>query len=152
MELKDKILKYALQNAVKFDGKASAGAVIGKVLAEDPKLKSNMKEIAKEVNSIIKDISSLSVEEQTKRLHEIAPDLLEKKEKKERNIFEFLGFNESDKITTAFPPGPEKYPHIGHAKSCLLNYLLAKQYNGRFILRFEDTNPKTVKKEYYDAM
>ena len=146
------IRKYALQNAVKFNGKANPGAVIGKIIAERPELKSDMKKIAKKVNEIIKKVNSLSPEEQKKELQEKAPELLEKKKEKERNIFEFLGFKETDKVNTAFPPGPEKYPHIGHAKALLLNYMLAKQYNGKFILRFEDTNPTLVKKEFYDIM
>jgi len=45
----DLILKYALQNAVKFKGKAHIGAVIGKVLAENPKLKKDMKKVSKEI-------------------------------------------------------------------------------------------------------
>ena len=48
--------------------------------------------------------------------------------------------------------GPEKYPHIGHAKALLANYELAKQHNGKFVLRFEDTNPRLVKKEFYKIM
>ena len=51
-ELEDTITKYALQNAVKFKGKANPGAVIGKVFAENPHLKENSKELAKEVSKI----------------------------------------------------------------------------------------------------
>ncbi|MBU0628736.1 MAG: glutamate--tRNA ligase [Nanoarchaeota archaeon] len=146
------IRKYALQNAVKFNGKANPGAVIGKIIAEKPELKKDMKSVAKKVNEIIKEIGKLSVNQQRKELEETAPELLEKKKEKKRNLFKFLGYKENDKVNTAFPPGPEKYPHIGHAKALLLNYMLARQYNGKFILRFEDTNPKLVKKEFYDIM
>jgi glutamyl-tRNA synthetase len=146
------IRKYALQNALKFKGKANPGAIIGKVFAEDPSMKKKAKELSQKINSIVKEVNSLSLENQKKELEKLAPELLEKKEKEERNIFAFLGYKDSDKINTAFPPGPEKYPHIGHAKACLLNYLLAKQYKGKFILRFEDTNPKLVKKEFYEIM
>ena len=146
------IKKYVLQNAIKFNGKANPGSIIGKLFAEDPELKKQAGELSKKIQDIVKEVNTLGLEEQTKQLQVLAPELLEKKEKEERNIFKFLGYKDSDVINTAFPPGPEKYPHIGHAKACLINYLLAKQYNGKFILRFEDTNPKLVKKEFYDIM
>ncbi len=152
MDMDQTIRKYALQNAIKFKGKANPGAIIGKIFAENPENKKQAKEISQKIQEVLKEIHQLSVEEQTEQLQNLAPELLEKKEKEERNIFAFLGFDDNQNVTTAFPPGPEKYPHIGHAKACLLNFLLAKQYNGKFILRFEDTNPATVKKEYYDIM
>jgi len=145
----DLIRKYVLQNAIRYNGKANPGAIIGKVFGEKPELKEKGKEVSQKINEIVNEVNSLSVEEQTEELKKLAPELLEKK-KEERDIFAFL--NLTGKVNTAFPPGPEKYPHIGHAKAILLNYMLAKQTKGRFILRFEDTNPSTVKKEYYEAM
>ena len=107
--LKTTIRKYALQNAIKYKGKANPGAVIGKVLAENPNLREKAKEIGKEIIKIIKEVNKLSVEKQEKKLQETAPELLdEKKEFKERDIFEFLGIREGQKIVTAFPPEPSK--------------------------------------------
>ena len=149
-DLKTIITKYALQNAVKYKGKANAGAVIGKVFAECPELKEKAKEISKEIVKIITDINKFSLDKQEKNLLDIAPELLEKKEEsKEKDIFEFLEIREGQNVVTAFPPEPSKYPHIGHAKAIIINYELAKRYNGTFILRFEDTNPELVEEDFY---
>ena len=148
--IKEKAKIYALQNAVKYGGKANNNAVFGKILGEHPELKESIKEFGKALSKIIKEVNSLSLETQKKHLENSEEQPITKKEdKSSRNIFEFMDIREGQKVITAFPPEPSKYPHIGHAKAVKLNYELAKKYNGRFIIRFEDTNPKLAKGEFY---
>lgn len=56
------------------------------------------------------------------------------------------------KVITRFPPEPNGYLHIGHLQSIWLNYRLAKVYAGKFILRFDDTNPSTAQSDFYQSI
>jgi len=78
-------------------------------------------------------------------------------ERKERNFIEIeidkdLAEGRYTHVQTRFPPEPNGYLHIGHAKSILLNYGLAQEYGGKFNLRYDDTNPTKEKWEFVESI
>ncbi len=70
----------------------------------------------------------------------------------EQEIDKDLAEGVYDTVCTRFPPEPNGYLHIGHAKSIILNYGLAKEYGGKFNMRFDDTNPTKEKSEFVESI
>jgi len=146
------ILKYALHNAIKFKGKASPRAVLGKILAVKPELKKDMKFLTKAIDQAIKEINNLPLEKQIEELKKIAPELLEEKPKKEEKRLPELKNAQKGKVIMRFEPSPSGPLHIGHAITLGLNALYCKKYNGKLILRIADTNPENIDVESYDMI
>ena len=152
-ELKKEIRKNALQNAFEHGGETRDKIVLGKILGTKPELRTKVKEISKEISEIVAAVNQLSNEQQEKEINENFPEILAPKEKiKEREGLPELKDAVQGKVVTRFPPEPNGYPHIGHAKAAIINSEYAKMYGGKFILRMDDTNPEAERMEYHAAI
>ncbi len=150
-EIKQTARKYALQNAVSFEGTAQLKAVMGKVIASFRKEGIHPKEIIPIVKTVVNEVNSMKVSDQRNTLEAIAPELLEKKKQERDFSLPDLPQAEQGKVITRFPPEPNGYLHIGHAKAAIVDFEYAKKYDGQFILRFDDTNPLKDEREFYEA-
>ncbi|MEM2245369.1 MAG: glutamate--tRNA ligase [Thermofilum sp.] len=149
--------KHALANAVKFGGVARVDAVVSKVFAEVPELRKQARDVVKVVQEVVEEVNAMSREDQERLLAEIWPDAFKVEKKREEKrlpplprVEELGGF-----VVTRFAPNPDFALHLGSARPAVLSFYYAKRmYRGKFILRFEDTDPKTKRPmpEAYDAI
>jgi glutamyl-tRNA synthetase len=150
MKLKDIVLQYALQNAVFYKGKANASAVLGKVISHSPEARTRVNEVRMMVEQAVNEINHLSLAEQAKKLEDIAPELLEKQEKKQEGLSGLEGAEEG-KVTTRFAPSPTGPLSIGQfMRAVFLSHYYARRYKGKFILRIEDTDAKKIEANAYE--
>ena len=136
---------------MQFSGKANPRAVVGKVISILSKEGISPKDIIPIVESVVKEVNKIPLDKQTSELQRLAPQLLVK-EKKERDFsLPDLPNAVKGNVVTRFPPEPNGFLHIGHAKASIVDFEYAKKYDGKFILRFDDTNPENAELKFYDA-
>jgi len=149
-KLRETVLKYTVENAMKY-GKANPNAVMKKVMKEHPELRPKAKEVLQVVRETVKEINSMD----ENKLKELAKELgvtERETEKEEEKSLKPLPKAEKGRVRLRFAPNPSGPLHLGHARAAVLNDEYAKMYDGTFILRLEDTDPKRVLPEAYDMI
>ncbi len=151
MDLEEKIRKHALKNAFQHNGKADIGAVIGKILSENPELRKETTDVATRTAVIVKEINSLQPEEIRKIIMEHYPELLVKEKRTQEHRLPDLK-NVRGKVVMRMAPSPSGPLHIGHSRMAILNDEYVKRYGGSLILRIEDTNPENIDPIAYEQI
>ena len=153
--LREFIRKAALQNALHHGGKAQQGPIIGKLLGEHANLRAKVKELTSLVNVALAEINSMAPEEQRRIAEEKWPEMLKKEKiEEEKKLPPLPNAAKYSKIVTRFSPNPDCVLHLGSARAIILSHDYARLYRGKFILRFEDTDPKVKRPslEFYDRI
>ncbi len=133
------IWKHVVLNAKKY-GKPNEKAVIGKILAENPELRKNAKEVLERIRQVIAEFEKLSEAEKEELFSRYTE---EKKEVRKGYQLPPLPNAEKGKVVMRFAPNPNGPPTLGSARGIIMNSEYAKMYDGKFILRFDDTDPRT---------
>jgi len=155
VELREFVRKIALLNAIRHDGKAQAGPVVGKVLGEKAQYRTRAKELSALINAVIKEVNGLHIAEQTRIVEEKWPEaLLKEKVEEAKHLPPLPNAANYSQIVTRFSPNPDCVLHLGSARAIVLSHEYARIYKGKFVLRFEDTDPKTKRPvlEFYDRI
>jgi glutamyl-tRNA synthetase len=136
--------KYALQNALEYDGQGQVGSVMGRVMGENPDLRSQAKQLTAFISSQVQEANALAAEKGLDHIRSIleseSPDALEKKTKERREGLPPLPNAEHGKVVLRFAPNPNGPLSLGHARGVVINTEYAKMYDGDVILRFDDTD------------
>ncbi len=153
-DLSHVIRKYALKNAAEH-GSARESTVLAKVLSVDPSLKKNMKTLAMQVASVVKEINAMDKDSLQRAYAEYEDEFekahSEKAAKSAEHSFYVEGAVEGS-FKTRFAPEPSGYMHIGHAKAAFIEKELARIYKGSVSLYFDDTNPAKERQEFVDSL
>ncbi len=143
-DIKGKLLELAKIEAAQY-GEAKAKSVIGKAMGKYPEFRTQAKELMSIIVDVIDEANSIDA----KDLKSYIP----KKKKQEKvETRELSPLNKSENVVLRFAPGPSGPLHLGHTRALALNNYYKKRYNGKLILRLEDTNPNAIDSEAYELI
>jgi len=150
-DVKKAVLRWALANAAEHKGQASSKAVLGKILGELPGWKSKIAELSIIVDQTVDEVNRMSHEEQQLQIKRVGT--IEKPKSEEKHgLLDLPNLDKYNKVVTRFAPNPNGALHMGHLRAALLSHEYARRYKGKFILRFEDTNPENAMLEMYELI
>ncbi len=139
-KVRESAVKYAVFNASQYGGKANPGSVMGRIFAEYPEAKANAKDVQRLIMGVVADVNSWPVEKILETVKQW-PELFEAKKAEEKKTLPPLkNVDKWPMVKVRFAPNPDGPLHLGSAESIIFSDEYAKQYNGHFILRFEDTS------------
>jgi glutamyl-tRNA synthetase len=127
-------------------GGARSKSVIGKAMGKHPELRSSAQEVMQVIDEVIDEVNKMD----PKDLEPYAP--LKKKKQEKAKPRELPPLNKTDKVVLRFAPGPSGPLHLGHTRALALNNYYKKRYDGKLVLRLEDTNPNAIDEKAYDLI
>ena len=140
------VRKYALQNAVEYDGSGQAGSVLGRLLSEMKELRPKARELRGLVQLLVDEANEIAsvdgVDAVRKLLEETNPEALHREKQQKRVGLPELPNSIKGEVTLRFAPNPNGPLSLGHSRGVVINSELAKINGGRVVLRFDDTDTK----------
>ena len=147
--VEDVVYKETMVNAYKY-GSADSKIVMKKIMSGYPDLRKKAQEIQLILARILAEVNNMPEADIKQIVEEKYPESIVE-EVKERDYLPEIVNAERGKVKVRYPPEPSKHPHIGQMLSFCINHLIAERYEGKTVLRFDDTNPDKVKAEFYDS-
>ena len=135
--MEEVILKHSLINAIEHNGKAEIQSVLGRIIAEDPRMRKKIRNIAPEIKKTVDEINSLTLDEQKKQLDGLGVRI--KKKEVVETLLPELPNAVKGKVMMRLAPFPSGPLHIGNARMVVLNDEYAKRYKGKLFLIIDDT-------------
>jgi len=146
----DIVYKETMVNAYKY-GSADTNIVMKKIMSGYPELRNKAKEIQLILRKMVKEVNDLPREDIEKIVEGKYPESIVEEETKERDYLPEIVNAKQGKVKVRYAPDPSKHPHIGQMLSFSINHLIAERFEGKTVLRFDDTNPEKVQSEFYDS-